>query len=90
MKYMMLLGGLLGFTLLFGMSLAVGESPLSSLVEASVGSVVFGLLFFWVGKIWMKNVKQMLMEKRQAAVAAMAEAEERKQREAKGRSAKTA
>lgn len=84
----MLLGGLLGFVGMFGVGLSVGKTPLSALVQASIGSMVCGVLFLWIGNIWIRNVRQMLMEKRQAAIAAMAEAEERKRKEAKERGAK--
>lgn len=88
MMYMMLMGGMIGFVSIFLIGLAVGKTPLSALGQASVGSFLCGLLFLWVGQIWIRNVRQMLMEKRQAAVAAMAEAEERKQQEAKERGSK--
>ena len=83
MKYAMLLGGLIGFGALFATALVAGKTPIESLVQASCGSIAVGLLFRWVSIIWIRNVKQMLMEKQQAAVAAMAEAEERKRQEAK-------
>lgn len=88
MKYMLLLGGLFGFVGVFVVALAVGKEPLAALGQASVGSFLCGLLFFWVAQIWIRNVRQMLMEKRQAAVAAMAEADERKRRDAKERGSK--
>jgi len=83
MKYAMLLGGLIGFGGVFATALAAGKTPIGSLVQASCGSIAIGLLFRWLSIIWIRNVKQMLMEKQQAAVAAMAEAEERKRQETK-------
>lgn len=83
MKYAMCLGGLLGFVVVFATGLVAGKSPVEALVQASIGSVAIGLLFRWVSLIWIRNVKQMLMEKQQAAVAVIAEAEERKRQEAK-------
>lgn len=88
MMYLMLQGGLIGFVSLFLIGLAVGKAPLSALGQASIGSFLCGLLFLWVGQIWIRNVRQMLMEKRQAATAAMAEAEERKRQDAKKRGSK--
>ncbi|MDQ8185958.1 hypothetical protein [Pelagicoccus sp. SDUM812002] len=88
MMYTMLMGGMLGFVSIFLVALGVGKDPLSALGQASMGSFLCGLLFLWVGQIWIKNVRQMLMEKRQAAVAAMAEAEERKKQDAKERGSK--
>lgn len=82
MKFSLLLGGFCGFGLVYGTAILVGKSPTSALVQGCIASMVAGLLFRWIGMIWIRNVKQMLMEKHQAAVAAMAEAEERKQREA--------
>ena len=83
MKYAMCLGGLLGFVVIFAASLIAEKAPIESLVYASIGSITAGLLFRWVSLIWIRNVKQMLMEKQQAAVAAIAEAEEHKRQEAK-------
>ncbi len=83
MKYATILGGLVGFCTVFIAALLAGKSPIMSLVQASIGSFAVGMLFRWVSLIWIRNVKQMLMEKQQAAVAAMAEAEERKRQEAK-------
>ncbi len=88
MKYMMLLGGLIGFVGMLLIGLAVGKPLLSALGQASLGSAACGLLFLWVGQIWIRNVRQMLLEKRQSAIAAIAEAEERKQRDAKDRTRK--
>ncbi|MEM9160511.1 MAG: hypothetical protein AAGB46_15800 [Verrucomicrobiota bacterium] len=82
MKFSLLLGGLLGFVTVYAIAFSVGKSPMTALFQASVGSIGAGLLFRWVGLIWIRNVKQMLMEKQQAAIAAMAEAEERKHKDA--------
>ncbi len=83
MKFGLLLGGLIGFIAVFVIALLVGKDLLTALIQACIGSVGLGMLFRWVGRIWIRNVKQMLMEKQQAAVAMMAEAEERKQQDAK-------
>ena len=83
MKFATILGALVGFCAVFATALMAGKSPIMSLVQASVASFAVGMLFRWVSLIWIRNVKQMLMEKQQAAVAAMAEAEERKRQEAK-------
>ncbi len=88
MKFAMLLGGLLGFSVVYVMGIVAGKAPTESLVQASLGSVAAGLLFRWIAIVWIRNVKQMLMEKHQAAVAAMAEAEERKRQEAKDQATK--
>ena len=66
----------------------VGKTPAESLFQASIGSIVVGILSRWVTSIWIWNVKQMLIEKRQTAVVAMVEAEESKRQEAKEQSAK--
>ena len=87
MKFALLLGGLCGFGLVYATSILVGKTPTVALVQGCAGSAAAGLLFRWVGIIWIRNVKQMLMEKHQAAVAALAEAEERKQRDAAKESA---
>jgi len=83
MKFAFILGGLVGFCALLLTGVLVGKPLVDALIEASLGSVLAGLLFRWLGQIWIRNVKQMLMEKQQAALAAMAEAEERRQKQAK-------
>ncbi len=83
MKFGLLLGGMIGFVSVFSVAMLVGKGPMTALMEACLGSVVLGLLFRWVGRIWIRNVKQMLMDKQQAAIAMVAEAEERKQQDAK-------
>ena len=88
MKFAIALGGLIGFGVVYVMALLAGKAPAESLAQASIGSIVVGILFRWVTSIWIRNVKQMLMEKHQTAVAAMVEAEERKRQEAKEQSAK--
>ena len=88
MKFAIALGGLVGFGVVYVMALLAGKTPAESFFQASIGSIVVGILFRWVTLIWIRNVKQMLMEKHQTAVAAMVEAEERKRQEAKEQSAK--
>lgn len=88
MKFAIALGGLVGFGVVYVMALFAGKTPAESLFQASIGSIVIGILLRWVTSIWIRNVKQMLMEKHQTAVAAMVEAEERKRQEAKEQSAK--
>ncbi len=88
MKFAIALGGLIGFTAVFATALWSGKSPTECLVQASIGSVVLGILFRWIAHIWIRNVKDMLMEKHQTAVAAMVEAEERTRQEAKEQPAK--
>ena len=88
MKFAIALGGLVGFGVVYVMALLAGKTPAESLFQASIGSILVGILFRWVTSIWIRNVKQMLMEKQQTAVAAMVEAEERKRQEAKEQSAK--
>ena len=88
MKFAIALGGLVGFGVVYVMALLAGKTPAESLFQASIGSIVVGILFRWVTSIWIRNVKQMLIEKRQTAVVAMVEAEESKRQEAKEQSAK--
>jgi len=88
MKFAIALGGLVGFGVVYVMALLAGKTPAESLAQASIGSIVVGIMFRWVTSIWIRNVKQMLMEKHQTAVAAMVEAEERRRQEAKEQSAK--
>jgi len=88
MKFAIALGGLIGFAVVFVVALMAGKSPTECLVQASIGSVLLGILFRWIAHIWIRNVKEMLMEKHQTAVAAMVEAEERTRQEAKEQTAK--
>lgn len=88
MKFAIVLGGLIGFVVIFVVALLAGKAPADCLFQASIGSVAIGILFRWIAYIWIRNVKQMLMEKHQTAVATMVEAEERNRQEAKDQAVK--
>lgn len=70
MKYLMILGGLLGFGigLIFGW---IQESSWPSILwRASVAAYVAGLLLRWWGRIWMQGLRQAHLEQAAARTQA--------------------
>jgi hypothetical protein len=67
MKKLMVTGGMLGFssTVLIGM-LDVGVAWPGILWRASVAALVTGLMFRWLGRVWISCIQQ-LQEERIAA-----------------------
>jgi hypothetical protein len=58
MKLLMITGGLLGFSLVAGLSLAQGCSWPSLLLRACVAALVAGVLFRWWGRILIQGLRQ--------------------------------
>ena len=66
MKFLVLLGGSLGFTVVFAGGWFVGRDPLSNLIEASFGCLIGAVLFRWFGNLYLQSV-QTVMREREAA-----------------------
>lgn len=75
MKYMMLLGGLFGFGLVFIAGWMAGRDTLSAVIEGSIGCVVAAMLFRWLGNIYQQSIQTVVRE-RQAAARVTAETTE--------------
>ena len=70
--YLLLWGGLIGFTLTFATGLVAGNDIVTILFNASLGCVGGGLLFKWLASMM---VEYSLVQKRKAEALAIATAE---------------
>ena len=73
MKFLLLIGGSLGFALVFFGGWIVGREPLSSVTQASFGCLAGAILFRWLGNTYARGVRSVLFE-REAASRARSEA----------------
>jgi hypothetical protein len=69
MKFMLLIGGSLGFALVFFGGWIVGREPLLSVIQASFGCLVGAVLFRWLGSTFARSVRTMLLEREAASRA---------------------
>ena len=69
MKYLLLIGGSLGFALVFIGGWIVGREPLSSVTQASFGCVAGAILFRWLGNTYARSVRTVLLEREAASRA---------------------
>lgn len=69
MKFLLLIGGSLGFALVFLGGWAVGREPLSSFIQASFGCLVGAVLFRWLGNTYARSVRTVLFEREAASRA---------------------
>jgi hypothetical protein len=69
MKYLFLIGGSLGFALVFLGGWIVGREPLSSVIQASFGCLVGAVLFRWLGNTYARSVRTVLLEREAASRA---------------------
>lgn len=67
MKALLLIGGLLGFGLVFIAGSMAGRDPLSAVIEGSIGCVVTALLFRWLGTIYEQSLRTVVREREAAA-----------------------
>ena len=67
MKLLMIIGGLMGFSIGVGLSLIHGNSWPSVILRASIATCIAGFLMRWWGQVWMKSLKQALIERARAA-----------------------
>lgn len=67
MKYLLLIGGLLGFGLVFVAGSVAGRDPLSAVIEGSIGCVVAAMLFRWLGSIYEQSIRTVVRERETAA-----------------------
>ena len=69
MKYLLLIGGFLGFALVFLGGWIVGRDPLSSVIQASFGCLAGAVLFRWLGHTYARSVHTVLLEREAASKA---------------------
>jgi hypothetical protein len=67
MKYMLLIGGLLGFSLVFVAGWMAGRDALTAVIEGSIGCVVAAMLFRWLGRIYQQSVRAVVREREAAS-----------------------
>jgi hypothetical protein len=67
MKFMLLIGGSLGFALVFLGGWIVGREPLLSVVQASFGCLAGAVLFRWLGNTYARSVRSILLEREAAS-----------------------
>ena len=58
MKLLMLLGGLLGFSIGIAFGMIQGSSWSSVLLRASVSAYLAGVLMRWWGRVWLRSLHQ--------------------------------
>jgi hypothetical protein len=67
MKSLLLIGGALGFALVFAGGSRVGRDPLSVVIEASFGCLVGAFLFRWLGNLYLQSVRTTVREREMAS-----------------------
>ena len=70
MKLLMILGGCIGFGIGVSFGIASESGWPSTLWRAALTAYLAGLLMRWWGSLWMKSLKQVLLEKQAAALKA--------------------
>ena len=72
MRYIFLLGGLLGFTLAAGTALLMGRGPDRIFLDGSLGCLVGALLFRWLWNVMLTGLRETLHARQRAAAEAEA------------------
>ena len=67
MKLIMVLGGLIGFSIGVGFSWAQGSSWPSVIWRAAIAALLAGMLLRWWGRLWLKCLRNALLERQSAA-----------------------
>jgi hypothetical protein len=78
MKFMMLLGGIIGFGIGIGFGLAESSPGPEALWRAAAAALVGGVLMRWWGRVWVRSLRQAQQDR---AARAAAEAEEARKTE---------
>lgn len=69
MRYVFLLGGLLGFSLGAGTAFVMGRGPDRVLLDGSVGCLAGAFLFRWLWNILLAGLREMVVARQKAAAA---------------------
>ena len=64
MKFVVCLGGFLGFTLVMAAGLFAGRRSPSLLLEASLACLLGAILFRWVHRMFLRQVQAALLQQR--------------------------
>jgi hypothetical protein len=74
MRFIFLLGGLLGFFLAALTDWLMERAPDRILLDGAIGALVGGLLFRWLWTVLLRGLRETLVARQEAAVAAQAKA----------------
>lgn len=74
MRYVFLLGGLLGFSLAAGTALLAERGPDRILLDGAVGALAGGLLFRWLWNVMLAGLRETMVARQRAAAAELAKA----------------
>lgn len=72
MRYVFLLGGLLGFVLAAGTAFLMERGPDRVLLDGAVGCLAGGLLFRWLWNIMLAGLRETMVARQRAAAAEVA------------------
>lgn len=72
MRYIFLLGGLLGFALAAGAAFFAESAPDRILLDGAVGCLVGALLFRWLWNVMLNGLRETLVARQRAAIEAEA------------------
>lgn len=74
MRYVFLLGGLLGFALAAGTALYTGRGPDRIFFDGAVGCLIGALLFRWLWSVLLGGLRETMVARQRAAAAEVAKA----------------
>jgi hypothetical protein len=74
MRYVFLLGGLLGFALAAGTAFYMGRGPDRIFFDGAVGCLIGALLFRWLWSVMLGGLRETLVARQRAAAAEAAKA----------------
>jgi hypothetical protein len=69
MRYVFLLGGLLGFALAAGTGLVMGRAPDRMLFDGAVGCLAGAFLFRWLWNVMLAGLRETVVARQRAAAA---------------------
>ncbi len=72
MRYVFLLGGLLGFALAAGTAFIAGRGPDRIFLDGSLGCLAGALLFRWLWNVLLAGLRETMVARQRAAEAAEA------------------
>lgn len=72
MRYVFLLGGLLGFALAAGTALYMGRGPDRIFFDGAVGCLIGALLFRWLWGVLLGGLRETMVARQRAAAAEVA------------------
>lgn len=74
MRYVFLLGGLLGFSLAAGTALLMERGPNRVLLDGAIGCLAGAMLFRWLWNVMLAGLRETMVARQRAAAAELAKA----------------